>query len=277
MSTPVLLAVLASAVLHAVWNALAHGIRDRLVGFTLIGVAYTLVGLAVVLVAGLPAPSSWGLVVAGGLLEAAYLFALLRAYDLGDFSQAYPLARGTSPWVVALVSTVFLGQTLARHELLGVLVVSAGLIALVLVGGVRRAHLPAIAAAVATGLVIAAYTLVDAAGVHHTSVATYGGWMFLISGPFVPAYALRVRGRALLRQVRPSLATGIGGGVVSTAAYGIVLWAQARGSTAPIAALREVSIVIGAVIGAVFLGERLGRGRAAAGAVVVLGIVLMNL
>jgi drug/metabolite transporter (DMT)-like permease len=73
------------------------------------------------------------------------------------------------------------------------------------------------------------------------------------------------------------LAAGFGGGVVSLVAYGLVLVAQTSGATAAVAALRETSIVIGAVIGAVFLGERFGRGRVLAAVVVLVGIVLVEL
>ena len=106
----------------------------------------------------------------------------------------------------------------------------------------------------------------------------YAAWMFLLQGPVMPVIALARRGRGLVAQARPVLIAGLGGGVVSLAAYGLVLVAQTSGATAAVAALRETSIVIGALIGTVFLGERFGTGRAiAAAAVVAAGIVLVNL
>jgi drug/metabolite transporter (DMT)-like permease len=88
--------------------------------------------------------------------------------------------------------------------------------------------------------------------------------------------ALARRRRGLLTQPRPVLVAGLGGGVVSLAAYGLVLLAQTSGATAAVAALRETGIVVGAVIGTVFLGERFGIRRAAAAAVVAVGIVLVD-
>lgn len=278
MGPTVVAVVLASAVLHATWNALAHGIRDRLVGFALIGVAYTVIAGALCAFTGLPEPAAWPFVFATVGLHFAYTMALFSAYQLGEFSQVYPLARGTSPWVVTLVSLTILGQSLPASELAGVLVVSAGLLALVLAGGVPgRGQLPAVAAALATGLLIAAYTVVDGVGVHRTAVWSYVGWAFFLEGPLVPLLALAVRGRALWAQARPSLGTGLTGGAVSLVAYGAVLWAQAHGSLAPIAALRETSIIVGAIIGALFFHERLGLWRTIAAVVVVSGIVLINL
>lgn len=105
----------------------------------------------------------------------------------------------------------------------------------------------------------------------------YTAWTFALQGPVMPLIALARRRRSLLVQARPVALVGLGGGVVSLAAYGLVLLAQTSGATAAVAALRETSIVIGAVLGAVFLGESLGFRRALAAAVVAVGIVLVDL
>jgi drug/metabolite transporter (DMT)-like permease len=76
---------------------------------------------------------------------------------------------------------------------------------------------------------------------------------------------------------RTEVVAGLGGGVLSLAAYGLVLWAQTRGALAPIAALRETSVVIGAIIGAVVFHERFGRWRIVATVLVAGGVVLINL
>jgi drug/metabolite transporter (DMT)-like permease len=278
MSATAVTAVLAAAVLHAVWNALAHGIEDRWVGFSLIGVAATVFGVVVTLTLGLPPSRVWPYVVGSASVHVLYMLMLMLSYRHGEFSQVYPLARGTSPWLVALVSLTVLGLDIPAVELAGVLVISAGLIGLVLVGGRPRRHqLPGLAAAVGTGVLIATYTVVDGLAVRHTDVLLYAGWLFLLQGPVIPLLAVAVRGRRIVSQARPWWWLGLTGGAVSLLAYGLVLWAQQSGALAAVAALRETSIVVGALLGAVFLGERLGRGRAVASAVVVLGVVLVNL
>ena len=114
----------------------------------------------------------------------------MASYQLGEFSQMYPLARGTSPWVVALISVVVLDRELPITELAGVLTVSAGLIGLVLVGGLPgRKDVPAIAAALLTGLMIAGYTVIDGVGVMHAPVLAYSGWLFLLQGPPIAVIA----------------------------------------------------------------------------------------
>ncbi|GAA1267290.1 membrane protein [Planotetraspora silvatica] len=270
--------VLGAALLHATWNAIAHGSPDRLTGFALIGIPFTAIGVIGVAINGLPPAGAWPFIVISSILTVTYQLLLLASYQLGQFSQTYPLARGTSPWVVAVVSTTLLGQELSWTEAAGVAVVSIGLMGLVFIGGrPDRAHMPALAAAFATGVMIAAYTTVDGVGVQHAPMLTYASWLFLFQGPVLPLIAVVRRGRALPGLMRPSLAAGLGGGVASLLAYGLVLWAQTRGALAPIAALRETSIIFGAIIAAVFLGERFGSKRALASAVVVAGIILINL
>ena len=271
-------AVLLAAVLHAVWNALAHAIDDQLVGFALIGVSVTLGALLIVL--GSPAPSraSWPVLALSAALHVTYNLLLMRCYRLGEFGQVYPLARGTSPLLVALAAAAFVGEQLSAIRLVGVVVISVGLGTLVFVGGVpTRAARPAIAAAVLTGVAIAAYTTVDGLGVRSAgTVAGYTGWLFLLQGPVLPLAAAVARRGLLWRQLRPHLLAGLVGGVLSLTAYGLVLWAQTRGALAPIAALRETSVIVGAVIGAVLFGERFGRWRIAATVLVAGGVILLT-
>ncbi|GAA2090082.1 DMT family transporter [Kitasatospora saccharophila] len=275
---PALAAVLAAAVLHAVWNAMAHRIPDKLVGFALINCAYTAGGAVLACCVPLPSARAWPFLAASAALEAASHLFLLRAYQLGDFGQTYPLARGVAPLLVAVTSVTVLGGTLTPLQGAGVLLVSGGLAALTLASGrLRRSHLPAVGAAIGTGVVIAAYTLVDSVGVHRTdSVLPYVAWLFLCQGPVLPLIALARRRRALLSQLRPVLGTGLTGGALSMTAYGLVIWAQAHGDVAAVAALRETGILVAALLATLFLREPFGRVRLAAGAVVLAGIVLMR-
>jgi drug/metabolite transporter (DMT)-like permease len=274
----VLLAVLGAAVLHAAWNAMAHGVPDRLGGFALLALSSGAVALVTIAVTGLPPARAWPYIVASLLLHVVYYAGLVVSYNLGQFSQAYPLARGTSPWVVAVVAIVFLHQHLVPLELAGVLLISAGLIALVFIGGrPTRSQSPALMAAFGTGLLIAAYTVVDGIAVRKVPLASYMGWTFALQNVILILFVLWRRGLSFLRVEKRYLYAGLGGGVVSLAAYGLVLWAQTRGALAAIAALRETSIIFGALIGAVFFGERFGPKRAIAAAVVVTGITLIAL
>ena len=155
VSVGVLVAVLSAAVLHATWNAIAHAIPDRLAGFALIGAASMIGGAVIVLVAPAPARASWPFLAASVALHGVYNLLLMRCYQGAEFGQIYPLARGTSPWLVAIAAAVFAQETLTPVRLLGVGVISAGLASLVFAGGrPSRAQLPVLAAAVLTGVAV---------------------------------------------------------------------------------------------------------------------------
>ena len=270
----VVAAVLLAAALHAGWNALAHAITDRLVTFTLLSATAAVAAAVAIPFVGFPSAASWPLLAASAVLHLAYNGLLMRSYRLGDFNQAYPLARGTSPWVVAIIATLVVGEELATRGLIGVLVISAGLATLI--GRPHRKDLSALTAAFCTGLTIAAYTVVDGVGVRRSGTTLgYIAWLFLLEGVPIPLYAAAARGRRLGAQLRPLWRQGVAGGLLSVGAYGLVLWAQTRGALAAIAALRESSIVMGAVIGAVFFHEHFGRTRFVATVIVVIGIVLV--
>lgn len=278
--TPVIVAaVLLAALLHAAWNAIAHGITDRLLGFALIGLGGMVPTLPMLLVVGPPPREAWPFLTASVLTHLVYFGLLMASYRSGEFGQVYPLARGTAPWVVALVGVALLGESLSTPHLLGVLAVSAGLMTLVFAGGrPSRAQLAALPAAFATGLAIAAYTVVDAYGVRFTQDPLgYITWIMVFQGPVFFLVAVCTRRGRLPAQLKPVWKVGLAGGAISAAAYGIVLWAQLSGALAGIAALRETSIVFAALLGSLLFKERFGAVRVAASAIVVAGVLLLAL
>ncbi len=298
MTPLVVAAVLTAAVTHAGWNAIAHGIRDQLVAFALIGAADVVCGAVLVAYAPLPAPAAWPYLIASVLLHIGYQVLLMRAFRLGDFGQVYPVARGTAPLVVTVLALAVVHERPGPWQTAGVAVACAGLVALALWGIRRsdtahpqghadRAHVrrtparparSALLAAVGTGIAIAVYTVVDGLGVRASGTPLgYTGWLIALMGPAIPLYALAARRRALLAQLRPVMWLGLLGGVLSTLAYALVLWAQSRAPLAPVAALRESSIIAGAAIGALVFKERFGRHRVAAAALMAAGIALMLL
>ena len=255
LSLTVTFAVIVAAVTHAAWNAIAHGIKDQTLAFGLIGVGGIAIGIPLVIVAAVPRADCWPYLLGSVAIHVFYNLLLMQCYRLGEFSQVYPLARGTSPLVVTILAAIFIHEHLALPQITGVLVVSAGLATLVLAG--RRPGHAAFAAAVGTGLTIAAYTTVDGVGVRlSASPVGYIGWLMVLESLCVPMFAVFRRRNVL--------------------AYGLVLWAQTRGALAPIAALRETSVIFGAIIGTLVFREPFGRTRIAATVLVAAGIVLLN-
>ncbi|KQX57895.1 MULTISPECIES: EamA family transporter [unclassified Streptomyces] len=279
MTPLVTFAVLVAAVTHAGWNALAHHIKDQLLSFTLISGGGALLGLAAAVFVPLPAAGAWPYLVTSALLHVGYMVLLMRSFTLGDFGQMYPIARGTAPLAVTVLAAVLLHEVPGGGQLLGVAVACAGLTGLAL-WGIRgkgaKPHWPALAAAGATGLSIALYTVVDGVGVRASGTSLgYIAWLMVLEGLAIPAYALWTRRAALLPQLRPYAARGLLGAALSVTAYALVLWAQTKAPLAPVAALRESSIIVGAAIGAVFFKERFGTPRIAAAGLMVAGIGLM--
>ncbi|QNP63740.1 EamA family transporter [Streptomyces genisteinicus] len=279
MTPLVVAAVLVAAVTHAGWNALAHHIKDQVVAFTLIAGGAAVMGAVMACFAPLPAAGAWPYLVVSALLHVGYQALLMRSFSLGDFGQMYPIARGTAPLVVTVAAVLFVGERIGGWQLAGVAVASAGLVGVALWGirgSGRRPHWAAIAAALATGVSIAAYTVVDGVGVRASGTPLgYIAWLMILEGVLIPAYAVATRRRALLAQLRPHAARGLLGAAMSVAAYGLVLWAQTRAPLAPVAALRESSIIAGAAIGALLFKERFGAPRIVAAGLMVVGIGLM--
>ncbi|MFF8284739.1 EamA family transporter [Streptomyces albus] len=297
MTPIVVAAVLLAALTHASWNALAHGIKDQLLAFTLVGGGGSLCGAVLACFAPLPAAGAWPPLLVSALLHVVYQLLLMRSFQMGEFGQMYPIARGTAPLVVTVLAAVFVHELPDAWQLAGVLLASAGLVGVALWGlrGKKPAgheetgtagageggrggapQWPALAAAVGTGLAIASYTVVDGVGVRASGTSLgYIAWLMLLEGLAIPLWALaRWRG-ALVAALRPIALRGLLGGVLSVAAYGLVLWAQTRAPLAPVAALRESSIIAGAAIGALFFKERFGWPRTAASVLMVGGIALM--
>ncbi|MEO7126199.1 MAG: DMT family transporter [Nakamurella sp.] len=288
-------AVLGSAVLHASWNAAAKAVPGRLLASLLIGVGSLLIGGVWSLVAPMPAGPAWPYLLGSAALQTGYILLLTAAYAHGEFRQMYPLARGIAPVLVTAFSLVVLGERLAMWHLAGIALVVGALGVLVSVGtrgsGARgsgtgvagtRGYLLAIAA----GVVIASYTVVDGLGVRLSETsAGYAAWQMLIHGPMVVVVCVLLAGRKQLgawfsrgsQRVGWRIALiGVGGGILSGLTYAIVLWAQARASLSLVSALRETSVLFAGILGALFFAEKLSARQMLAAAGVVCGIILIQ-
>ncbi len=271
--------VLAAALLHASWNALVKVEGDRVVTLALISTVWLGLGGALAAFLPLPAPASWPFVLTSNALHYVYLLTLLWMYREGDLSQVYPIARGSAPMLLALVSALALGEVLPATEWAGVGLVCASIVSLTAQGRLPTGReRRAIAAALCNGVIIASYTLTDGLGVRRTDGAVaYAAWLFFLQGlPWLGVLAwLRLRrpARIPLRLLGPGLLAG----VLSMTAYALVIWALSQAPMAPVAALRETGVIFAALIGTWKLGEPFGRRRMLAALGVALGVALINL
>jgi len=236
------------------------------------------------------------------VLQTGYLLLLTAAYAHGEFGRVYPIARGTAPVLVTVFALLVLGERVRGTQLAGIALVVAALAGLVLIRG-RPGRGDGLGLAAATGVVIAAYSLVDGIGVRHSgSVAGYAAWLTFVHGPLMVAACVALAGpRHLLGWIsgdggtgprapagpaavsitrrRPAImvTAGLAGGLLSLAAYAIVLWAQSRAGLSLVSALRETSVLFAGVVGTLAFGERFSGRQVAATVAAVAGIVLIQL
>jgi drug/metabolite transporter (DMT)-like permease len=275
---PIAIVVLFAAALHASWNAVVKSVGDRLALMAVMGIATVTISVPLAVFAAPPRSTAWPELAASMVLHVIYNLLLIESYREGDYNQVYPIARGIAPPTVAVASALIVGESLSMIQAGGVVCVSVGL--LVLAAGSRHEPTRALRFAVATGLLIASYTVVDGVGVRHShSVLGYTGWLFTGEGMLMALMLVigrRYRGVAV-QVPRELLGHGSLAGVLSLVAYGLVLWAQTRGALAVVAALRETSVVFAALIGALAFGERLPTRRIIASAVIAAGAAALAL
>lgn len=277
MTPVVFAAVLAAAVLHAAWNALVKHGGDPFLRLAVVGLTGSALCLPLLFVVPPPVAAAWPWLLASVTIHVAYSATLCLAYRVGDLSQVYPLARGIAPPIVALLGWVVAGERLSPGGLAALALISAGILA----AACRQApgqHRGAVPLALACGLTIGTYTITDGQGIRAAQGALeYIVWFFFLDGlPFGLGilWLYRRRLRAALPQV---LLPGIGGGVLSLVAYGLVIWAMRTTPMAYVSALRETSVILAAVIGTRLMGEPFGRERVAAACFVAGGIGLLKL
>jgi drug/metabolite transporter (DMT)-like permease len=277
--TPDIIAIVIGAgALHACWNAIAKQIDDRLMGFAVIGIGSGVLGGLMLLVTGLPYRTAIPFAITSGVIHIGYNLGLMNSYRLGAFNQTYPIARGTSPLLVAVAAYFLAGEHLGVAALAGIITLAIGLMSLAFSSGrLTRADSPAVGLAVLTGLTIAAYTVVDGLGVRHAHDPwAYAALLFVLQGPPMAIFAAFRRPASKWRDTT-TIRYGLLAAVLSVIAYAIVLWAQTRAPLAEVAAIRETSVVFAALIGLMVLGEDFGRRRVAAAVVIATGIVLIGL
>jgi len=272
--------VLLAALLHASWNAMLHSNRDRFLSMTWMSIAIAAISTLVVLFVPWPAQAAWPYIVASGLVHIVYNVTLVRAYRRNDLAQAYPVARGSSPLLVTLGAALFAHEAIGPLHALGIVMISGGIIAIALHGQhVSRAGL---LAALTTGVTIAIYTVIDGIGVRLSGgqALAYTAWMFMFYW-LMPVLFVAVRGLTALwepvRETPLSVGSSLIGGVVSIAAYGIVIWALQSGAMGAVSALRETSVVFAVLIGRVFLRETVNAKRWLACMIVAAGAVCLGL
>ncbi|MBT6404252.1 MAG: EamA family transporter [Rhodospirillaceae bacterium] len=278
METTVFLIVLVAALLHATWNAVVKGGADKHLGMTAVVLGHIPISIVAILFVPLPDFASWPYFLAGMVLHIGYQLFLLNSYRIGDLTQVYPIARGTAPILVALVSVLVLGVTLTTSQLLPVFMIAIGIMSLTLVrqrDGLRNPR--AAALAFVTGCFIAGYSLNDGLGAREAGTAVgFYAWLSLVNAVLFAAIMRVMKPGLLTRIPTEGLRAFLFGGPASFAAYALVVWAFTQAPIALVTALRETSIIAALLIGVFFLKERLDLAKVASTVITLTGAILLR-
>lgn len=278
MTIGLLLAVLGAAFLHALWNALIKVGTSKIGGMVILSLAEIPIGLAVATWRPLPIMAAWPWIIAAGVTHFFYKFFLTYAYDRGDLSRVYPIARGAAPMIVALIGLATLTDKISGWEYAGITVLGLGIALMargVFTNGESRKLLPfALGSAAAT----ATYTMIDGLGARVSGDAIgYVAWVFVVDGFLFSMGMIAIRGRAVLPAQPRAWAMGVFAATASYGAYAISIWAMTFAPIAVVAALRETSILFAVLIGWLGFGEPMTKSKATAAGLIVAGVMLTRL
>jgi drug/metabolite transporter (DMT)-like permease len=272
-------AVLFAAACHAAWNATIKRGLDPLAVTVAISIGAAVVALACLPFVGLPAAPAWPFVIASVAIHLFYFAGLIEGYRAGDLGQVYPIARGAAPLMTA-TAMAFIGERISGLAWLGILVLVAGVLLLSLRGGRDLGKLDrrAVGFALFTAVTVCAYSVVDGIGGRLAqSPNAYSAALFVGIGPVMALYAVARNGRAAFTGVARHAGLGLAGGTLQFCSYAIAIWAMSVAPIAIVAALRETSVLFGAVIAVVILKEPLRASRVVAALLIVAGLALIKI
>lgn len=244
--------------------------------------SYQLVGslvcLPLIFLVPIPRFESWPMILLSVIVHNFYYLTLAKSYRAGDLSQMYPLFRGLAPVLVAIGAALFAGEWLSTGSLLGIGLISFGLVSITLLGGQLGKISPlAMRWGLATSVLIASYTVTDGIGVRLAGNSySYIVWLFLFESIPICLFLLLTKRDAWFAYLQQKPGKVVLGGIASSAAYALVIFAMAFGSMAMVSSLRETSVIFAALIGSLLFKEAFGRQRIVAAILVCLGIILIR-
>jgi drug/metabolite transporter (DMT)-like permease len=278
MSLAWMLVVLFAAALHASWNAIIKGGTDKFNDTVLVMIVAALFPGLLLPWLPLPSAASWPYLIASVIIHFAYFSLVAMAYRAGDLSYAYPIMRGVAPMLTALIASIAIGEALSPGGKIGIVLLCLGILTLTSQSWwSKKFGLAPTAIALTNAVVISMYTIVDGIGLRLAgNPVSYICWLFFLQPvPFIPLLVFRHRER-FVTQMKIRWSVSLLGGLCTCTSYGLAMYAMAFIPIALVAALRETSVIFGAVIAAIFLHERFGPIRYIAAGLVTAGAVVMK-
>jgi drug/metabolite transporter (DMT)-like permease len=257
----------AAAMMHTTWNLLVKRAKEKQVFIWCSLVAGTIIFSPLLLTNSLSLVSVWPFLLSSAFVEAIYYITLIRAYENGDFSLVYPMARGAAPAFLLIWATIFLGE---RPQLFGLIGIALLVFGLIIAGGktwwtlrkTKGFSKSALALALGVACCISIYTAIDGAAVHHVSPLPYTVLVIALSVVFItPAVVIRYGSSAIVGEWRANWLRITLVGLFTLLAYILALKAYSIAPVSYAGSVREVSVVFAAFVGWRWLGESFGALR----------------
>ena len=278
MPLKIFLAIILAAFLHAVWNAMVKNEDNKYLAVTAIVLGHVPVSVLIILLTPIPSVESIPFIILSALLHIGYEWYLLSAYRFGDLTKVYPIARGTAPILITIVSLIFLGVALSNFEILGIIIISLGILSLSLQGAKGIKNRSAVIYALVTGFFIMGYSITDGYGARvSNSFLSYMGWSFILNATIFPII-LKINNKSeiITKTFKEGKKIFFIGGTLSYIVYGIVIWGFTQAPIALITALRETSIIFALLIGTFFLKEKFTLLKVIATFIIFFGVALLK-
>jgi drug/metabolite transporter (DMT)-like permease len=278
--TPLIVAlVLLAALLHASWNAMAKSGGSPQFSIASYRLISAICCLPLLFLFPIPLAESWPMLLVSTLIHTLYYYTLSRSYRSGDLSQVYPLFRGLAPVLVVLGAALLAKEYLAPGAMLGIALVSLGLISITFAGGAIGKIPPlALRWGLATSVLIAAYTVADGMGVRVAgNPFSYIIWLFVLEPIPIGLWLLATDRRGWFSYMRAKPAKICAGALAAAGAYAMVIYAMSVAPMGMVSSLRETSVIFAALIGTFLFREPFGRQRIIAATLVCCGVVLIKI
>lgn len=274
--------MIVSAITHAGIGVALKSAPDKLIMRALIGATGFAAALIPVFFVPVPAGPAWIFLICGAAVHFIYQMSQIAAFERGDMSLVYPIMRGASPAISAVFAFLILSETLTAIEAVGLGISVAALIGF---GWPEKSRPKNATAAIGFALIcavmIALYSVIDAGGMRANREATgrvlsYIVWFFLLDGIGVFCVMLSRRRQTWRADMAAQAKTGIATGLLTLVTFTLALYAFSIAPVAQMSAMRETSVVFGAILAAVLLKEPFGARRIALAFILAAGLILMQ-
>ena len=278
MENHVFFLVLFATFMHAVWNGMIKYHPDKVIAVS--ALVFGHIPLAIVAIIILPAPTIDCIpyIIASAIIHQGYQWYLLSAYQIGDFTKVYPIARGFGPLVATIISILILGLILKSLVILSILLICVGIMILGLMDKESK-NSKVLQLSLFTGFFIGLYSLVDGYGARVSlSPIVYISWSFLLNALLFPILLKIKNYKDIFQNVisRGKKVFWIGG-TLSFIIYVIVVWAFTKAPIPMVGALREASILFSILIGYFFLKEKITTTKIISIFLIVIGVIGIKL